>query len=176
MLDQKYVNRFWTYVNVAGPDDCWEWTGAKTKRMGHGYFNIKLNGKLKQTGAHRVSLMIQGITIPQGMVVMHSCDNPRCVNPNHLQLGTFKDNTYDMMLKGRAKHFGGKDKHKGENHPNAILNENIVKQIKSEIIILDNIPGRKTNKTNFAVIAKKYNVSIDTIRDIGYGKTWTHVI
>jgi len=175
MLDQKYVDRFWTYVNVAGPDDCWEWTGAKTARTNHGYFNIKLNGNYKSIGAHKVSLMIQNITVPKDMVVMHTCDNGSCVNPAHLKIGTYKDNTQDMMLKGRAKHFGGKDKHKGETHPNSVITEDLARQIKSEIVISTNIPGKKYRKTNFSKLAKKYNVSRELVQLIGDEKTWQHI-
>jgi len=159
MLDQKYIDRFWTYVKVAEPDDCWMWMGAKTKRPGHGYFNIKLNGEFKQIGAHKVSLMIQNITIPTGMVVMHKCDNPACVNPGHLQIGTYKDNSHDMWNKGRGNPC------KGEKHRLSSVTEEIAKKIKAEAIMLSR-PGKKSYKTNFNELAKKYNVPRDTINNI----------
>lgn len=162
MLEQKYIDRFWTYVKVAGPDDCWKWTAAKTKRMGHGYFNIKINGEFKQIGAHKVSLMIQGINIPAGMCVMHACDNPWCVNPAHLSVGTYHDNTQDMINKGRANYM-------------ATITKDIAKKIKSEAVILTNIPGRKTKKTNFSELSKKYNVPRHVVDSIANNKTWKHV-
>jgi len=170
MLEQKYIDRFWTYVKIAGPDDCWEWTAAKTKKMKHGYFNIRLNGEFKQIGAHKVSLMIQGITIPKGLVVMHICDNPSCVNPAHLQIGTYKDNSHDMIQKGRNVHV------KGENHRLAIITEDIARKIKSEIVIITDIPGRKTKKTNYSQLAKKYNVPRHIVDGIGNNLTWKHII
>lgn len=168
MLEQKYIDRFWSYVKIAEADECWLWTAAKTKRMGHGYFNVKLNGQFKQIGAHKVSLMIQGISIPQGMVVMHICDNPGCVNPRHLQVGTYKDNYQDMVNKGRGNPVKGQRQHK------ATVTDEIARKIKSEAIMLSR-PGKTSYKTNFNELAKKYNVPRDTINNIAKGKTWKHI-
>lgn len=168
MLEQKYIDRFWTYVKVTEPDECWTWTAARTKQ-GHGYFNIKLNGKFKQIGAHKVSLMIQGITIPKDKVVMHICDNPSCVNPRHLQIGTYKDNTQDMIQKGRNNHL------KGENHVHAVITEDLARKIKSEAVILTDIPGRQYKKTNFSQVAKKYNVPRHIVDCIANNLTWRHI-
>ena len=88
------VNRFWEKVNKT--KGCWEWTASKT---GSGYGKIMYNGRLQ--GAHRVALMLEGTEIPNGICVCHHCDNPSCVRPDHLFLGTHADNTRDMMEKGR---------------------------------------------------------------------------
>jgi len=169
MLEQKYIDRFWSYVNVAGANDCWTWTAAKTK-TGYGYFNIRLNDQYQQIGAHKVSLIIQNISIPKGMVVMHTCDNPSCVNPNHLQLGTYKDNSRDMIEKKRNTHL------RGEKHIHAVITDDIARKIKSEVIILTDIPGRKTKKTNFSQVAKKYNVRRHIVESIAYNLAWKHII
>lgn len=87
--------RFWAKVNMSTPDKCWEWT-ANTGR-GYGMFWF---GKIPMV-AHRVSWMMLRGHIPEGKLVLHKCDNRRCVNPNHLFIGTQSDNVCDMHSKGR---------------------------------------------------------------------------
>ena len=91
------MNRFWSKVDIKGPDDCWEWQAGK-HRQGYGVF--KFDGKPQL--AHRISWLLANTEIPEGMVVMHTCDNTPCVNPNHLCLGTQKDNVQDMKAKKRG--------------------------------------------------------------------------
>ena len=89
--------RFWK--NVHKTDDCWLWTGAHD-RDGYGLFNE--TKPLKQWRAHRYMLFIRGELDSQLPVVMHTCDNPGCVNPKHLLNGTVQENNLDKLLKGRA--------------------------------------------------------------------------
>lgn len=90
--------RFWRHVEIAGEDDCWAWTGG---RQGKGYGQFWLSHG-QPLGAHRYAWMIaNGRPIPPGNVVMHSCDNPPCVNPAHLRVGTVADNARDCAAKGR---------------------------------------------------------------------------
>ena len=90
--------RFWEKVAIGEPDECWEW---EAYRQENGYGTIKKNRK--DIGAHRVSWELEnGREVPDGMVVMHSCDNPSCVNPAHLSVGTQADNLADCKAKGRA--------------------------------------------------------------------------
>jgi len=91
------VKRFWDKVDVLGPDDCWEWL-AYTDVGGYGKF--KFNGN--DIRAHRFSWMLCNGEIPEGMFVLHHCDNPPCVNHHHLFLGSAADNSADMVRKGRA--------------------------------------------------------------------------
>jgi hypothetical protein len=82
--------------------DCWEFQGGKNN-IGYGM----IRDELKMRTTHRVSYEEHRGPIPKGMCVCHTCDNPICVNPNHLWLGTIKQNMHDMRDKGRAKPFGG---------------------------------------------------------------------
>jgi predicted DNA-binding protein len=90
--------RFWSKVNVLSDDDCWEWSGGKYPS---GYGTFSFMGKSMQ--AHRVSYILTTGEIPPRMCICHKCDNPPCVNPRHLFLGTYQDNTNDMIKKGRWK-------------------------------------------------------------------------
>jgi hypothetical protein len=94
--------RFWQFVEVKGENDCWLWQGSHN---GNGYGELSqyaLNHTIKPMRAHRLSWEIHNGDIPDGMCVCHHCDTPRCVNPNHLFLGTHKDNMHDASVKGRA--------------------------------------------------------------------------
>lgn len=91
------MKRFWDKVDKKGPDDCWEWTACT--RRGHGGF--WLDGRL--VGAHRFAWEQVNGPIPSGLHVRHSCDNPPCVNINHLRLGTHQDNMADTVIRKRRK-------------------------------------------------------------------------
>lgn len=98
-LLQRLLNK----VIVNDVTDCWEWQGAKNN-LGYGL----MRDEKKMRTTHRVSYEEHSQTkIPSHLVTMHSCDNPCCVNPKHLSLGTRKDNTKDMMNKNRGVPFGG---------------------------------------------------------------------
>jgi len=89
---------FWARVNKS--DGCWEWTGRK---MYFGYGSIRLYRNAPQISSHRASWQIHFGEIPEGLCVLHRCDNPSCVRPDHLFLGTIQDNNMDAKQKGRAK-------------------------------------------------------------------------
>ena len=97
---KNFETRFWEKVDKSGgPNSCWNWTGAKHS---FGYGSVRISRRAYK--AHRVSYEWLIGPIPEGMCLLHTCDNPMCVNPSHLQVGTKMDNTQDMMKKGRHKY------------------------------------------------------------------------
>ena len=89
------TERFWAKVDRSG--DCWLWTGG-TNVWGYGVH--KVDGR--SVAAHRFSWTLEKGPVPQGLVVCHTCDTPACVRPDHLFVGTQRDNIADMWAKGRA--------------------------------------------------------------------------
>ncbi len=88
--------RFWTKYAESGIEDCWEWLAGRNRR---GYGKFKMRRKTRP--AHRVAYEMHIGPIPDGILVCHRCDNPGCVNPAHLFLGTAQDNMSDKVAKNR---------------------------------------------------------------------------
>jgi len=137
---------------------CWQWNGYTngTKSI---YGAIYIDGKLVK--AHRYSYKIYHGNIPAGLIVRHICDHTTCVNPQHLVLGTHKQNTADMFERGRNRNIA---KH-GENHPRAILTVALIQQAMD----------LKEAKNSITFIAKSLGFKRTTIAAVFEGRTWRHV-
>jgi hypothetical protein len=95
-IGDDYIRRFWSHVEKS--DGCWNWTASVAS---HGYGNA-WDGVTVLT-AHKLSWRIHFGAVPDGSVIMHTCDNPKCVRPDHLLIGTHVDNMRDMARKGRRR-------------------------------------------------------------------------
>lgn len=105
--------RFWKWVDIKLPEECWNWKLAKEGEYGGFSIRRKSTGVFRSIRSHRASWILHFGFIPEGLSVLHTCDNKRCVNPNHLFLGTQADNVEDMMKKGRHNPTPG---FSGKNH------------------------------------------------------------
>lgn len=160
------ADRFWKLVEIRGDDECWLWTGYKNK-AGYGKIHGGEVHNWFPLYAHRVSwdLSHPNDTAKPGRnadVICHTCDNPACVNPNHLWKGTHKDNARDMIEKGRMR-IGDRG---GSKNGRAILKESDIPKI-----LLSRKQGMQ-----YKDIAKKFGVSISSISDILNGRHWRKAI
>lgn len=101
-LTLREVSRFLSKITYGKINACWIWNGSTSKTNQYGSFNISRFGKTIPIGPHCLSWEIFNGKIPIGKLVRHSCDNPTCVNPNHLTLGTDVDNKRDSIIRNRA--------------------------------------------------------------------------
>ena len=138
---------------VAHPNGCWEWAGCKD---GCGYGRINRDGKLVRL--HRAAWEKENGDIPEGMCICHHCDNPSCINPSHLFIGTQKDNMRDRARKGRYNNAG-------EDNNSAILKTSDVLVIRERI---------KKGDTCYS-IGREYGVTGEAILAIKHHRTWKHV-
>jgi len=183
LLSKRVKTDFWNRVRKTR--GCWEWIGNRD-RDGYGLLATKTpDGKCGSVGAHRIAWELTNGEIPHKLMVLHRCDNPSCVRPDHLFVGTAADNSADMVEKGRAARG---DRHglrlhpqsapagdrngsrtkpeclkRGEQNPASKLTVEQVREIK------------RTYKKGKHGFAKKYGVSKESILAIIGGKTWVHV-
>lgn len=148
------VERFWSHVQTGQLDECWLWQASMRGHYGSSYYNGK------RDSAHRVSYLINRGDIPPDMEVMHTCDNPACVNPAHLQLGTHAQNMHDMSVRGRQVSVYG------ERAPRGKLKEWQVREIR-ELLKVGELSQRQ--------IAERYGVSAVAISYINTGYSWKHL-
>lgn len=155
MAGPKFIplaERFARFVLKSNPGSCWLWTGSID---GRGYGKIYKRGE-GPILAHRTAWEIAHGFIPDGLLVLHRCDNPRCVNIAHLFLGTHLDNVRDMLGKGR-------DRMVGERNHRVKLTADIIREI------------RMSRETGIA-IAKRLGVTSKTISCVRGRKVWKHII
>lgn len=139
---------------INSENNCWEWNACLNN---HGYGLVTIHGKVGH--AHRRSYEAFIGKIPKGLFVLHHCDNRACINPDHLFLGTNKDNMSDMKNKGRARTCHGED------NKNSKLKSEEVKEIKKLL----------QNGKSLYSLATQYNVSPATIWNIRVNKSWRHI-
>lgn len=149
---KSLVQRFYEKIKVNSETGCWEWTAYKSV---DGYGRMPVNRKSKE--AHRVSWQLHFGEIPDGQSVCHKCDNPKCVNPSHLFLGSHADNMIDKINKRRQS--------RGQSCAQSKLNNKLVETI------------RFCYKKGFTQteIASYLNMSQGTISRVVRGEAWTHV-
>jgi hypothetical protein len=137
---------------------CYLWEGPVRSKE---YGNLKYAGR--NQGAHRVAWQLANGPIPEGLLVLHRCDTPLCLNPKHHFLGTNTDNMRDMVAKGRSKH----PHTPGERNGRALLSEDDVRAIRALY---------KTRNVTLLELGERYGVHLATIHLIVSGKSWTHVV
>jgi hypothetical protein len=145
------MDRFWSKVKKT--DGCWNWVGAKHVK---GYGAFRFNNRMGR--AHRFSYELHRGGIPAGMLVLHRCDNPACVNPDHLFLGTNADNMADKVSKGRQAHHG----FRGDEHPTAKLTV-------AEVLAVREAEGTHRE------VAAQFGVSRKQIEDIRARRAWAYL-
>lgn len=161
-----FLTRFWSRVDVRGPDECWEWTGSRLPR-GYGTFG-------RGAYAHRTSYeMAHG---PLGdLHALHSCDNPPCVNPAHLFAGDALANGRDAATKGRMRsgsrhglrlHPEACRPARGESNRGARLTAGVVIELRQR---------RRDAGTSFRVLAREYGISLTHVQNIVARRKWAHV-
>lgn len=158
--EQQKIDRlaFYFNKNVIKQEGCWNWKRATSRGYGKVSINSSKNNKYIQS--HRVSWMIHKGPIPEGLLVLHKCDNRICTNPDHLFLGTTKDNAVDRKNKGRGHpQFGEK------NHC-AKLTEKNVREVRA--LIASSIP--------YSQISTLYGIKPAAISSIKHRRTWRHCV
>lgn len=154
-VEDKLREIGWTEVLRGLETPCWEWNGNCTRLNGYGSFH--LNGRGRPVS--RVSYEVFVGEIPEGLLVRHKCDNPPCMNPEHLETGTVKQNTQDMLDRGRH------NPPVGSRNGRSLLDEGEVERIYA----LRNSGKRRED------VGKEFGVSASTVYSIWKGLRWTHV-
>ena len=152
-LSQSDINRFWSKVKIASPDECWEWGGYIGPPGGYG----RLQVNHVPLYAHRIAYVLAYNEIPSGGIVCHSCDNPKCVNPAHLWIGTQADNVADRVRKGRTA------RQYGESAGNAKLTRSTVLEIRRKF----------SEGVRQVQLAREYGISKPHIHSIVHNVKWT---
>lgn len=155
-IQGNYVERFWGHAQPKGANECWPWHGARNVG-GYG----AANRHAINVPAHRMSYEINIGPIADGMKICHTCDNPPCVNPEHLFTGTQQDNLRDMERKGRRS--GGALR--GEHNPASKLTEESVRDIRAAL----------SSGVIQRDLADKYGVTQAVISQIKRRASWKHV-
>ena len=158
-MQATLADRFWSKVDRRSEAECWLWTATRTS-FGYGSFRVgsAKNGTRRKEMAHRIAYVLStGLEIPNGMVVMHACDNPQCVNPAHLSVGTYSENgkaAYD-----RQRRFSTVKPR--EEHPRAKLTE-------AQVAYIREVGKARTIRD----MAQEFGVSRSTIDAVRRNVNW----
>lgn len=152
---QDTIKRLWARV-AKGPG-CWEWQGCRTVK-GYGRMNFRVDGNLHQVYVHRMVWELERGEIPDGLSLCHHCDNPRCVRPDHIFVGTNSDNVRDGFSKGRFP--------AGESSKLSKLTESQVVRIRLALV-----RGHLTQRE----IAAQFGIGQQNVSAIKRGKSWNWV-
>lgn len=152
---EGFSGRFWSKVSIPANviSDCWLWRATSGHLFGYG--QTFKNGR--REAAHRAAWIELNGPIPAGLFVMHRCDNPRCVNPMHLALGTARENMTDKITKGRSRDKFGRSV--------AAITETMVREIRQ----------RHAAGESHSTLARAYGVSPATVGRMCLRQTWGHV-
>lgn len=157
----KMPERFWMKARKAR--GCWEWLGS-LHPDGYGMFSVKRDGQWRAEKTHRIAWEIaHGRRPPRFGVIMHSCDNPKCVRPGHLRLGTQQENIADMNAKGRRNGLNG------GRHRWAKMSDADAQYIK----LLRALHGRQDGVV--LAISRHVGVSVDAAQKVVSGRAWRHI-
>lgn len=157
------AERFAACLSAPTPNGCIEWRGTLSPK-GYGLFS-RIDAKPRIARAHRLAWEMANGTIPEGLRVLHKCDNPPCVNVEHLFLGTDADNTHDAMRKGRLKPFPVRADNRGSRNGQAKLNEENVAVIRRAL-------ERGITRRE---ISEFYRISRAVVDGIAWRTLWKHV-
>jgi len=164
----KDEERFWSKVDRRGPGECWEWIAGRC-RAGYGY--VQWEGRLQS--AHRVAWQLAHGPIPEGLHVLHHCDNPGCVNAvGHLFLGTNAENMADRDAKGRQ---AKSDRHGSHTHPERWPRGEA--HVRSKVTTADVrlIRALRASGVPRVDVARRFGLTAASIYRICLRKTWAHV-
>jgi hypothetical protein len=164
-LDAATELRFWAKVKkTENTDDCWEWQAGRTGPNSYGKFRYQ--GKVYD--AHRfVYEMLNGPINDSKLFVCHKCNNRGCVNPNHLYLGTSKDNVADMWKAGNAYDLKNARKVRGSENGQTNLTEDFVIQLRDDY---------KAGRIKYAAARNKYGIAKTTFYRIVRRENWKHIL
>lgn len=150
---QRVISRFWPKVNKGLDTGCWEWQGLLNSN-GYGLASVQRGFQVR---AHRLSFSLKiGRALLMKEFLLHSCDNPKCVNPDHLRVGTQRENILDCINRGRKTN---PPTHFGEDHHNSKF-------------LLSDLNTILNDKRPYRLIAKDYGVCEETIGRVKRKQTW----
>ena len=160
IFDQSHLRAIIKRTTTVG--DCFVWGGATSKKDGRGYGRIRISKRA--FSVHRIIYTVINGRIPDGLVILHICDNPLCCNVEHMRAGTQQDNVTDMVSKGRLR----SNPLRGEDSPISKISGESARFIKKNHIPFD-------SKYGTTPLAKRFGISLAQVSRIAHGTRWANV-